>query len=432
MALAWDRHSQSGWAAASAWARSGVMALCGWPEGPPLLPPLGLPAHLDEISAEIARLTEQRGRRVTLSWASLMAGRAALLSLGRGGQSSANGTCRLMPSADGWVALNLARPDDVDLVPALTGLDRTDPWEAVAAAAASETKVTFVERSRLLGLPAAALAESQWRPQPDPASGAMPDGVLETARCPVQVGGEPESWTVVDFSSLWAGPIVARILAAAGATVIKVEGASRPDGARAIPSFYRWLHDPGERSVTVDLGTSSGRERAGDLIDNASVVIEGSRPRALEQLGLGPYDRPGPAGQVWLSITGHGREGPGRDRVAFGDDAAIAGGLALWDGEEPGGRPVFLGDAVADPVSGLVGALAVLRARDAGGGQLIDLAMSRVAAAMSTAGRAERAATDPPEAAIVERCGPGAWRIRAGAEVEPIRDRPPTMRWVSA
>lgn len=107
---------------------------------------------------------------------------------------------------------------------------------------------------------------------------------------------------------------------------------------------------------------------------------------------------------------------------------------------------MFLGDAVADPLSGLVGALAVLRARDAGGGQLIDLAMSRVAAAMSTAGRAGREAMDPPaaamdqreaamdqpEAAIVERCGAGAWRIRAGAEVEPIRDRPTTIRWISA
>jgi CoA-transferase family III len=428
MALAWDRHSPSGWAAASAWARSGVMALCGWPEGPPLLPPLGLPAHLDGISAEIARLTEQRGRRVTLSWASLMAGRAALLSLRRGGRNSANGTCRLLPSADGWVALNLARPDDVDLVPALTGLDRPDPWEAVAAAAAAETKAGFVDRSRLLGLPAAALPEPQWGAGPDP----VPDGVLEAARCPAQARGETGSWTVVDFSSLWAGPIVARILAAAGATVIKVEGASRPDGARAIPSFYRWLHDPGEKSVTVDLGTGPGRQRAGDLIDAADVVIEGSRPRALEQLGLGPYDRPGPAGQVWLSLTGHGREGPGRDWVAFGDDAAIAGGLALWDGEQPRGRPVFFGDAVADPLSGLVGALAVLRARDAGGGQLIDLAMSRVAAAMSTAGRAERVATDPPDAAIVERWGAGAWRIRVGGEVEPIRDRPPTMQWISA
>ena len=45
-------------------------------------------------------------------------------------------------------------------------------------------------------------------------------------------------------------------------------------------------------------------------------------------------------------------------RVGFGDDCAAAGGLVdfMSDG------PQFLGDAVADPISGLVAATAILRA----------------------------------------------------------------------
>ena len=50
---------------------------------------------------------------------------------------------------------------------------------------------------------------------------------------------------VVDLSSLWAGPIVGRILAEAGAQVTKVESSGRRDAARDNPAFYRWVHAPG-------------------------------------------------------------------------------------------------------------------------------------------------------------------------------------------
>jgi crotonobetainyl-CoA:carnitine CoA-transferase CaiB-like acyl-CoA transferase len=192
--------------------------------------------------------------------------------------------------------------------------------------------------------------------------------------------------------------------------VTKLESVTRPDGARATPDFYHWLHPPAETVVPVDFATAAGRQAAADLVDNADVVIEASRPRALEQLGLGPDDRPDRPGRVWLSITGHGREAPGRDWIAFGDDAAIAGGLAARDAE---GDPVFCGDAIADPLTGLTGALAVLEARAQGGGRLIDLAMSRAAAAAAG-----------PEAGVVEPDGSGGWVVRLGSRREAVRERP--------
>jgi hypothetical protein len=60
--------------------------------------------------------------------------------------------------------------------------------------------------------------------------------------------------------------------------------------------------------------------------------------------------------RVWTSITGHGRAGAAGDRVAFGDDAAVAGGLVRWAAD----TPMFLGDAVADPLTGMVAAAATL------------------------------------------------------------------------
>jgi len=408
----------SAWAEAAAWARSGVMGLGGWPDGPPVLPPWGLPQRLDDLVRDIEQQSAASGPAVRVSWAAALGGRAALLDLARAGRISANGSCRLLRASDGWVALNLARAGDRDLVEALSGRDVTDPWRDAADHAARATADDFVARARLLGLGAARL------PGPDIQIGTDPWTIVD--RCHRGGDSADAPWMVVDLSSLWAGPVAAHVLGAAGAQVIKIESPARPDGARSSPAFYRWVHRSDEVTESIDL-RGSGRQRAATLIDEADVVIEGSRPRALEQLGLGPADRVGKPGQVWLSITGYGRATTERDWVAFGDDAAVAGGLVGWDQT---GDPVFLGDAIADPLTGLVGALAVLRARKAGGGQLIDVAMSRVAAAMALGSGGPPAGRQM--AAIVERDGAGGWQVRVGNAAERVRTQPPTFEWVSA
>ena len=89
------------------------------------------------------------------------------------------------------------------------------------------------------------------------------------------------------------------------------------------------------------------------------MVIEASRPRALAQLGVNGPDLVRAGGpRVWVSITGYGRSGDAANRVAFGDDAAAAGGLVVWRD----GVPLFCADAVADPLTGLTAADACLRA----------------------------------------------------------------------
>ncbi|WP_245367440.1 CoA transferase [Nocardia goodfellowii] len=184
---------------------------------------------------------------------------------------------------------------------------------------------------------------------------------------------------VVDLSALWAGPLCARLLGLAGARVVKVESVQRPDAGRGwSPELFRWLHEGHEFRV-VDFRSDSGRMELAELIAAADVVIEASRPRALGQLGLGPEQVAHRPGRVWLSLTGYGRAEP--MRVAFGDDAAVAGGLVGWCGAEP----VFCGDAIADPLAGICAALAVATAVRAGGGVLLDLSMRATAAAFAAA-----------------------------------------------
>ncbi|MGX9789161.1 CoA transferase [Mycobacterium sp. MMS18-G62] len=315
----------------------------------------------------------EQARRLACAWqtitgvavdaAEIITGRAALLDLSPGGRISAGGATRLMPSRDGWCALTLSRPDDIDAVPALVESDAVgdDPWPAVRQWIAGQKSHAVTQRGRLLGLPVAALRET---------AAAPPQ--IRSAGTPTAPRGVP-GLLVADLSSMWAGPLCGQLLARAGATVVKVESKARPDGTRAgEPTFFDWMNT-GKLSYTVDFDRPAGLRQ---LLEAADVVIESSRPAALEHRSLGPADVAPRDGRVWLRITGHGTDGDRANWVAFGDDAAVSGGLVgtAHDG------PVFCGDAIADPLTGLHAAAAVAESLSRGGGELIELSMAAVAA----------------------------------------------------
>jgi crotonobetainyl-CoA:carnitine CoA-transferase CaiB-like acyl-CoA transferase len=84
--------------------------------------------------------------------------------------------------------------------------------------------------------------------------------------------------------------------------------------------------------------------------------------------------------KTWISITAHGRDGNYTNRIGFGDDVAVAGGLVASDSH----GPVFLGDAIGDPLTGAVAGLAGLLASRSNNRMLLDVAMARVCAAFAT------------------------------------------------
>lgn len=376
------------------WAASGGMALTGEPDGLPAASPAPVLAMLERVTGEFEQAAGRTGRPVRADPPVLLTGRAALAGFTRGGRVSAGGSSRLLRSADGWCAVTLSRPDDIAAVPAILGSLGLDPgigpgigevaagdaWEALEAGVLARSAREVADAAALVGVPAAALpsqapgcGNAVWPPwRATRIAGPSPAGALAGA-------------VVADLSSMWAGPLCARLLGLAGADVIKVETPDRPDGARAGDArFFDWLH-AGHRSMVADFRTEPGRAALAALLAAADVVIEASRPRALANLGLAPEMIAHKDGQVWLSITGYGRAEP--ERVAFGDDAAVAGGLVGWvaGAGRGAGEPVFCADAVADPLTGVCGALAVAQAVAEGGGQLIDLPMRAVAASFAAA-----------------------------------------------
>jgi hypothetical protein len=403
------------------WAASGGMALTGHADGAPAASPAPVFGLLSAVVSELAAVTRAMGVEVRADPGELVAGRAAAAGLRRRGRVSAGGSARLLRAADGWCAINLSRADDVGAIPAIVGLlggsdgvagDRDsggrgagddDAWGVLEAAARGVTAEALAGAAQVLSVPAGALPARSPTGLPGGQPGAGP-GLAGGGAAPGGRVGRMAARSgrtrlagavVVDLSSMWAGPLCARLLGLAGADVIKVETPDRPDGARAGERrFFDWLHG-GHRSVALDFRSPSGRGALAELLAVADVVIEASRPRALAQLGLAPEMIPHRDGQVWLSITGYGRgDAAAAELVAFGDDAAVAGGLVGWTGDGPGegslagpgdGDPVFCADAIADPLTGLCGALAVARSVAGGGGELIDLSMREVAAGFAAA-----------------------------------------------
>src|SRR5580704_8042688 len=363
------------------------MALTGLREEP-LGPPEGLVEGLERLGAPF----------VGVDALALLGERAAVMGLWRRGAVSCGGSCHLFATADRWVAVSLPRAADMEAVPAWLELDvppTTAPavWEAVEAAFAERDPDVLLARAALLGLPVAAVGEAASTPAVEwVALGPAPAHDVAGA-------------LVVDLSALWAGPLCGDLLAGAGATVVKVESATRPDGARRGPAAFFDLLNWRKRSVALNLQSDEGIRLLRALVRRADVVIEASRPRALAQFAIGARDVVRDGGpQVWISITGHGRTGAAANRVAFGDDAAVAGGLVVWAAE----TPLFCADAVADPVTGLTAANACLSALAGGGRWLLDVSMAGVCAGL--AGPTLPASPDvtvaDPTARVAERSAP--------------------------
>jgi hypothetical protein len=352
------------------WSLLGAMELTGAADGPPTAPIAPVASRLNAMAATFAAITERWGSPVHIDTAELVSARAVEAGWRRRGTVSVNGSAHLIRSRDSWLVANLSRPSDLEVMPAVLGREVTDDevWPMLAEWAAARPAAEAVATLQALGIPSAELGGSAGM---DPVRTTRIGAPGRSAHPPV----------VVDLSAMWAGPLAAQLLARAGARVITVADVNRPDGARnGPPRFFARLH-AGHENVQLDFSTDEGRAHLLELVLAADIVIEASRPRALRRLGLIAEEilaaRPG---RTWLSITGYGRTRFNGNRVAFGDDAAVAGGLVAAD---VNGQPVFCADAIADPLTGLWAAAATVSSQLAGGGHLVDVAMAGVSAQVS-------------------------------------------------
>lgn len=192
---------------------------------------------------------------------------------------------------------------------------------------------------------------------------------------------------VLDFTIVMSGPMCTRMMADAGADVIKIES---PDGdvvrqrapIRGGISTYFASMNCGKRSVVLDLGAPEGRRLARELAGWADVIVENFRPGVMARLGLDYASlAPGNPRLVYASISGFGQAGPRAGAPAYAPVIHAASGYEAANTEyqrdqsRPMNNGIFLADVLgASYAFGAIQLALVERCRS-GRGQHIDVSL---------------------------------------------------------
>ena len=285
---------------------------------------------------------------------------------------SFNRSCRIIQARDGLLAFNLAREEDWSLLPALLEIESScQSWGELEISVKRKARRPLLERARLMGLPVSI-------PGDEDVLGIWLDELF-TSDTGLSAYGDLK---ILDFSSLWAGPLCSHLLLNLGCKVSKIESKDRRDfSGDATPRLSSVLNKDKELFV-VDFRDKGELDSLRQIMREADVVIEGSRPRAFKSLGIDrnsikslqtetQYQR-----QLWVSLTAYGRFDRAADWVGFGDDVAACAGL-LDRTSSTDYR--FVGDAIADPLAGLLSALTITRCFSQNLRGLIDFSLFRAA-----------------------------------------------------
>lgn len=199
-----------------------------------------------------------------------------------------------------------------------------------------------------------------------------------------------EGLLVVDFSWAVAAPIVTKLLAEHGATVIKVES-PRPEYMDIVRTTPPYMDDepdidrsglflrlcPNKLGTAIDMSHPKGREIVRRLVAKADIVVENFRSKVLERWGLDYKEivetKPD---IIVLSSTNLGQTGPYSWMAGFGNLLTGYTGFYHLTGWDDRG-PVPLPGAYTDYVSPLFATAALIAALDyrrkTGKGQHIDI-----------------------------------------------------------
>jgi formyl-CoA transferase len=203
--------------------------------------------------------------------------------------------------------------------------------------------------------------------------------------------------TVIDVTTMLAGPYASMMLADQGARVIKIEPPGGED-ARRIGPFLEGALPPeqggygayfasinrNKQSVVIDLKQEAGKEVLRRLAVRADVVIDNYRGGVTERLGLS-YESLAERNPrlVYAALRGFGdkRTGasPYAEWPAYDPVSQAMGGIMGITGGAPGGPPTKIGPGVGDILPAMFLAFGIAaaawRAERTGRGQFLDIAM---------------------------------------------------------
>jgi crotonobetainyl-CoA:carnitine CoA-transferase CaiB-like acyl-CoA transferase len=188
---------------------------------------------------------------------------------------------------------------------------------------------------------------------------------------------------VLDLSMVVSGPFSTMMLADLGADVIKIEP---PEGdvSRTVTASERggvavgilsWNRN--KRAMVLDLKRAGAAEVFLRMAEHSQVVVQNVRPGVVERLGVG-YEAVAARNPkiVYCSIAGYGFSGPYANKPAY--DPIIQGYAGVMATQTTQGRPRAVKNIIADKVTALTAAVAILAALNEareGKGQHVKISM---------------------------------------------------------
>ena len=177
---------------------------------------------------------------------------------------------------------------------------------------------------------------------------------------------------ILDLTNVLAGPFCCHQLAHMGADVIKVETPGAGDLARRLgadPARNAELmgvsflaQNPGKRSITLNLKSTSGKRILKELVQEADALVENFRPGVMARLDLG-YDMLSQENPrlVYCAISGFGQDGPLAKLPAYDQIVQGMSGVMSITGDSDT-APYRVGYPMADTIGGMTAAFAVAAA----------------------------------------------------------------------
>lgn len=187
-------------------------------------------------------------------------------------------------------------------------------------------------------------------------------------------------YTILDLTQYLAGPFCTLILAALGATVIKVEPIGSGDGNRHQPPFVTadgfrseplpteeevglafLKRNPGKLSLALDLKKKRGQELLKSLVRVSDACVHNFRPGVAERLGVDAATLQSINEKlVYCEISGLGSYAPrGDDRGVVDIVVQALSGMMAFTGQTDG-EPTRSAAPIGDQIGGLFAAISIL------------------------------------------------------------------------
>jgi len=202
---------------------------------------------------------------------------------------------------------------------------------------------------------------------------------------------------ILDLTDYFAGPFGTMILSGLGSEVIQVERREIGNTMRNNPpligthglcmkkksaedmSLISLKRGRNKKSITLDIRTPKGKALFLDLVKISDVVIENFSYGVMDRLNLSYEDLiKVNESIIYCSISGFGRKGPNKKRVAYDIVAQAMSGFMEVTGF-PDSPPLKAGIMIGDAIPGLFSVIGIISAiyqkNQTGQGQKIDISM---------------------------------------------------------